>query len=134
MRLNTIGDAANRPVYIRALRDYLRVNQKKLSAKAQAEIKEHPFKGFMAMAEEAPELIKDAPQSVDYLSEESRGQFKRLLEFLDEGQVPYVIDHTLLTTDDYASQTLWQFLLDPVRFLPLMALKLQRRLNPAWSF
>jgi histidyl-tRNA synthetase len=51
---------------------------------------------------------------VDYLSEEARLHFKRLLEFLDEGQVPYTIDHTLVTDDDFASHTLWEFVLDPV--------------------
>lgn len=114
VRLNTIGDAIGRPMYLRALRDFLKANQKKMSTRVQAAAKNHPFKGLMALAEEMPDIIKDAPQSVDYLSEESRGHFKRLLEFLDEGQVPYIIDHTLLTTDDYASQTIWQFVLDPV--------------------
>jgi histidyl-tRNA synthetase len=60
------------------------------------------------------ELARDLPQSVDFLSEESRLYFKRLLEFLDEGKVPYVIDTALLTTDDYKANTLWEFVLDPL--------------------
>lgn len=114
VRLNTIGDTAGRPAYLRALRDFFKVNQKKMSAHAIAEAREHPFRGLCAIATENAELAKDAPQSVDYLPEEARRHFKHLLEFLDEGQVPYVIDHTLVTTDDYASHTLWQFVLDQV--------------------
>jgi histidyl-tRNA synthetase len=114
VRLNTIGDAAGRPAYLRALKDFFRTNQKKMTAKEVAAAKEHPFKGLTMLATENPDVAKDAPQAVDYLSEEARLHFKRLLEFLDEGQVPYTIDHTLVTSDDYASQTIWEFVLDPV--------------------
>jgi histidyl-tRNA synthetase len=113
VRLNTIGDAAGRPAYVRALRDFLRANQKKTSSQVQALAKEHPFWALSVLAKESPDIAKDAPQIVDYLSEEARLHFKRLLEFLDEGQVPYIIDHTLLATDDYASHTVWEFILDP---------------------
>jgi histidyl-tRNA synthetase len=113
VRLNTVGDAIGRPAYLRALRDYFRTHQKQMSARAQAAAKQHPFKGLEVLAQEVPELAKDAPQSVDFLSDEARMHFKRLLEFLDEGQVPYIIDHTLVRTDDYASHTVWEFTLDP---------------------
>ncbi|MCC6934131.1 MAG: ATP phosphoribosyltransferase regulatory subunit [Candidatus Yanofskybacteria bacterium] len=112
VRLNTIGDAAGRQSYLRALRDFFRTNTRKISAKVAAAAKEHPFHGLAALAAESAELAREAPQSVDYLSEEARAHFKHLLEFLDEGQVPYVIDHTLVTVDDYASHTVWEFVLD----------------------
>ena len=112
VRVNTIGDAAGRVAYLRALKDYFRQHAKKLSARVSVAAKEHPFRGLRMLAIEDAELAKDAPQSVDYLSETARGYFKRLLEFLDEGQVPYLIDHTLLNDDDYASHTVWEFVLD----------------------
>jgi histidyl-tRNA synthetase len=113
VRLNTIGDPIGRAIYVRALRDFFKQHGKKMSARVQALAKEHPFWGLAMLATELPDLAKEAPQSVDYLSDEARAFFKRLLEFLDEGQVPYVIDHTLLSTDDYASHTVWEFILDP---------------------
>lgn len=112
VRLNTIGDSVGRQIYLRALRDFFRQHSKKIGARVAAAAKEHPFKGLMLLAQEQPDLAKDAPQSVDHLSDEARIFFKRLLEFLDEGRVPYLIDHTLLTTDDAASHTLWQFVVD----------------------
>lgn len=113
VRLNTIGDPVGRAGYMRALKDFFKTHGKKMSGKVLSLAKEHPFWGLAVLATESPELAKDAPQSVDYLSDESRLFFKRLLEFLDEGQVPYVIDHTLLSTDDHASHTVWEFVLDP---------------------
>jgi len=114
VRLNTVGDALGRPAYLRALRDFFKVNQKKVSAAVTNAAKEHPFRGLTLLAAENLELAREAPQSVDFLSDEARAHFKHLLEFLDEGQVPYVIDHTLVTEDDYASHTVWQFILDAV--------------------
>jgi histidyl-tRNA synthetase len=118
VRINTIGDPLGRPAYLRALRDFFKANQKKVSARVHALTKEHPFWALSVLAVELPELAKEAPQSVDYLSDESRLFFKRLLEFLDEGQVPYLIDHTLLSTDDCASHTVWEFLLDATPEVP----------------
>lgn len=114
VRLNTVGDPAGRPVYLRALREFFKNNQKKISARVTALVKEHPFKALEALAIEHPDIAKDAPQSVNHLSDEARVHFKRLLEFLDEGEVPYVIDHTLVTTDDYATHTIWEFVSDGI--------------------
>lgn len=114
VRLNTIGDAAGRAGYLRALRDFAKNNQKKLSAAVTGAFKERPLKGLTLLAAENLELAREAPQAVDFLSEDARRHFKQLLEFLDEGQVPYVIDHTLVTDDDYASHTIWQFVLDAI--------------------
>lgn len=112
VRLNTIGDVAGRPMYLRVLREFFKTNQKKISARTLALAKEHPFDGLLALAAEKSELIKDVPQSVNHLSDEARTHFKRLLEFLDEGQIPYIIDHTLVTTNDAASHTVWEFVAD----------------------
>lgn len=109
VRLNTIGDVAGRIGYLRALRDFFKAHHKELSAKTLALAKEHPFTGLTALAVENPELAKEAPQSVNHLSDEARVHFKRLLEFLDEGHIPYLIDHTLVTTADASSHTLWEF-------------------------
>ncbi len=114
VRINTIGDATGRPAYLRALRDFFKNNQKKMSAAAFNESKEHPFRGLTLLATENLELAREAPQSVDFLSEEARAHFKSLLEFLDEGKVPYIIDHTLVADHDFASHTVWQFVLDSV--------------------
>jgi len=114
VRINSIGDVPSRTAYQRALRDFFKQQGKKLSARASAAAKEHPFLGLTVLAAEEPDLAKDAPQAVDFLSDEARLYFKRLLEFLDEGQVPYVIDHTLVSAEDAAGGTLWEFVLDPV--------------------
>jgi histidyl-tRNA synthetase len=118
VRLNTIGDGVGRPAYLRALREFFKTNQKKMSVHVNAVFRDNPLRGLTMLASENIELAREAPQSVDFLSEEAHAHFKHLLEFLDEGQVPYDIDHTLVTADDFASHTVWQFVLDPVPAVP----------------
>jgi histidyl-tRNA synthetase len=121
VRLNTIGDTAGRSAYLRALREFFKANQKKMTAHAFGVSRDNVLRGLTVLAAENNDLAREAPQSVDFLSEEARAHFKHLLEFLDEGQVPYDIDHTLVTSDDCASHTVWQFVLDPAPAIPGIA-------------
>lgn len=114
VRINSMGDAASKPVYLRALRDFFKHNSRKLSAKTAALAKEDPFAALGVLATEDADLAKEAPQSIDHLSEPARLFFRHFLEFLDEGKVPYVIDHTLVTSNDSATHTVWEFVVDPV--------------------
>jgi histidyl-tRNA synthetase len=92
-----------------------------MTAHAFGVSRDNVLRGLTVLAAENNDLAREAPQSVDFLSEEARAHFKHLLEFLDEGQVPYDIDHTLVTSDDCASHTVWQFVLDPAPAIPGIA-------------
>jgi histidyl-tRNA synthetase len=64
--------------------------------------------------QECRDINKEAPQILDYLSDEAKSHFRRLLEFLDEGDVPYVIDPHLVRHEDYAAMTVFEFTLGAV--------------------
>jgi histidyl-tRNA synthetase len=61
---------------------------------------------------ECREVNEDAPQILDFLNEACKKHFKSLIEFLDEGDVPYIIDPYLVRREDYASKTVFEFVLD----------------------
>jgi histidyl-tRNA synthetase len=50
----------------------------------------------------------NAPQSIDYLDDESRLHFKRLLEYLDELELPYSINTRLVRGLDYYTRTVFE--------------------------
>lgn len=54
------------------------------------------------------QLTAHAPQSLDYLDEESRNHFKRLLEYLDELELPYTINTRLVRGLDYYTKTVFE--------------------------
>jgi histidyl-tRNA synthetase len=54
------------------------------------------------------QLTAHAPQSIDYLDQESRDHFKHLLEYLDELELPYSINARLVRGLDYYTNTVFE--------------------------
>jgi histidyl-tRNA synthetase len=60
--------------------------------------------------EDCKEVAKDAPQILDYLDEDCRLHFKRVLEFLDEAKIPYILNPHLVRGLDYYTKTIFEIL------------------------
>jgi histidyl-tRNA synthetase len=112
VRMNSIGDVASRQLYARALRDYYRSRGKKMCAKCRALTRESILMALECAQAECREINKEAPQMLDFLSEECKSHFRRLIEFLDEGEVPYIIDPHLMRHEDFAANTIFEFEFD----------------------
>jgi histidyl-tRNA synthetase len=54
------------------------------------------------------DLKKEAPQLVDYLDEESKQHFIMVLEYLDESEVPYVLNPYIVRGLDYYNRTAFE--------------------------
>ncbi len=63
--------------------------------------------------EDCIEVRDDAPQIVDYLDEECREHFVRVLEYLDEFDIPYVLTPHLVRGLDYYNRTVFEFVSAP---------------------
>lgn len=112
VRMNSIGDADSRQQYVRSLKEYYRSRGKKMCAKCRALTRENILMALECSQAECRDVNKEAPQILDYLSEECKSHFRNLIEFLDEGQVPYVIDPHLMRHEDYAANTVFEFEFD----------------------
>jgi len=53
-------------------------------------------------------VIDEAPQIIDWLSDESKQFFMKVLEFLDDMEVPYILRATLVRGLDYYSDTVFE--------------------------
>lgn len=112
VKINSIGDANCRPLYIKALKDYFRGRDKKLCAQCQKRLKTNPLRLLDCKNEGCKEIGKDVPQFVDYLDDECKKHFKEVLEFLDELEVPYLLDHTLVRGLDYYTRTTFEIAME----------------------
>lgn len=112
VRMNSIGDMASRQQYSRTLREYYRSRGKKMCAKCRSLTRESILMALECTQAECRDINKEAPQILDYLSEECKDHFRRLIEFLDEGEVPYIIDPHLMRHEDYAANTIFEFEFD----------------------
>lgn len=108
IKVNSIGDAACRPQYLKALREYYRSRSKKVCAKCRDRLKTNILRVLDCEEQICREAGKDVPQIVDYLDEACKSHFKSVLEFLDEIKLPYLLDYRLVRGLDYYTRTVFE--------------------------
>jgi histidyl-tRNA synthetase len=108
VQINSIGDSQCRPYYKKLLSSYLKSRDSSLCSDCKKRMKDNVLR-FLDCKEEKCQPIKaDAPQILDHLCEECHAHFKEVLEFLDEAEVPYSLNHTLVRGLDYYTKTVFE--------------------------
>ena len=106
--LNNIGDAADRPAYIDALREHFRPHLAHLSQDDRRRFDTGPLRLLDSKALARESFLDDAPKSTDYLGAGARAHWEELLAYLDALGVPYRLDHKLVRGLDYYTRTVFE--------------------------
>jgi histidyl-tRNA synthetase len=112
VHINSLGDSNCRPAYLKALKDYYKLRQRKLCVNCKNRFKTNILRLLDCKEAECIEVAKDAPQMIDFLDEMCKNHFKHVLEFLDESKVPYILNSRLVRGLDYYTRTVFEFLPD----------------------
>lgn len=107
-QVNSIGVPEARHEYEKALVRYLEAQHNKLCQNCRERLVTNPMRVLDCKEDKCIQLTAHAPQSVDYLDEESRQHFKHLLEYLDELELPYTINTRLVRGLDYYTKTVFE--------------------------
>lgn len=107
-QVNSIGVPESRREYEKALVRYLEAQKNKLCQNCRDRLTTNPMRVLDCKEDKCIQLTAHAPQSLDYLDEESRAHFKRLLEYLDELELPYTINTRLVRGLDYYTKTVFE--------------------------
>jgi len=107
-QINSIGVPESRKEYSKALVRYLEAQRSKLCQNCRERLSTNPMRILDCKEDKCIQLTAQAPQSIDYLDEESRSHFKHLLEYLDELELPYVINTRLVRGLDYYTKTVFE--------------------------
>lgn len=107
--INSIGDANCRPQYLANLVEYLKTKKSSLCDVSKERVAKNPFRVLDCKEEKCQSAIGEAPQIVDWLCTECREHFVKVLEFLDELEVPYVLNSRLVRGLDYYTRTTFEF-------------------------
>lgn len=110
--INSIGTVEDRQNYIIELSGYLRVKRSYLCEDCRKRISRNPLRVLDCKNEQCQPIIADAPQIVDWLSQPSKNFFIKVLEYLDEAGVPYVLCPTLVRGLDYYTETVFEFYME----------------------
>lgn len=108
VHINSIGDTESREQYKEELVTYYRSNRSKICENCKKRLTRNPLR-LLDCKEEGCTLVRaEAPQIVDYLNEDSKNHFVRVLEYLDELEVPYQLNPYLVRGLDYYDHTVFE--------------------------
>lgn len=108
IRINSLGTLAARKAYLAELTKYLKGVKKKLSDVDQKRLLRNPLRVLDSKEPGMDEVRAEAPQLLEYIDEESKQHFMRVLEYLDDAGVVYNLDPYLVRGLDYYSRTVFE--------------------------
>jgi histidyl-tRNA synthetase len=108
IQVNSIGCKTCRKEYRELLVNYLESKWNKLCQNCKVRLKTNPLRILDCKEDKCYQVAVSAPQSIDHLCDECRVHFKSLLEYLDELELPYVINPQLVRGLDYYTKTVFE--------------------------
>jgi histidyl-tRNA synthetase len=109
LRLSSLGTPETRAVYLDELGAYLREHEGQLSEDVRTRLDQNPLRAFDADHPGTKAVMKQAPRLLDRLSPEDADHFAAVRRLLDDAELPYVLDSTLVRGLDYYTRTVFEF-------------------------
>lgn len=106
--VNSVGCRACRPAYSAALRQAAGARKAELCPDCQRKAETNPLRIFDCKVESCRAIAAAFPSIQDYLCEECRAHFRRLLACLDAFEIPYRVDPRLVRGLDYYTKTTFE--------------------------
>lgn len=107
-QVNTIGTPVARREYNRVLVRYFETQRTKLCQDCRERLVTNPLRILDCKEDKCSQLVVNAPKAMEYLEAESKQHFNRLLEYLQELGIPYVVNPRLVRGMDYYTDTVFE--------------------------
>jgi histidyl-tRNA synthetase len=108
LRLNTVGDAACRPLFRQSLTQWLAPRLPSMCDDCKRRAVENPLRVFDCKVEADRALLADAPKVTDSLCDPCATHFSAVRSLLDGFAIPYVVDSRLVRGLDYYQRTVFE--------------------------
>jgi histidyl-tRNA synthetase len=108
VNINSLGTPAVRKSYVADLTKYFKTHIKKLSETDARRLQRNPLRLLDSKEEGMEELKAGAPQIIEYLDDETKQHFMKVLEYLDEAEIPYTLNPYLVRGLDYYTKTVFE--------------------------
>ncbi len=109
VQLNSIGCPECREKYKQELIKYYKSHSKQLCESCKKRLLKNPMRILDCKEEGCRALRDEAPQILDYLDEECKKHFMKVLEYLDEINLPYVVNPYVVRGLDYYTRTIFEY-------------------------
>ena len=112
LEINTLGSAEERAAYRQVLVDYLRQHESELDEDSRRRLDSNPMRILDSKNPAMQELLAQAPKLMDHLGGESAGRFERLLQLLQQMEIPCSVNPRLVRGLDYYCHTVYEWVTD----------------------
>lgn len=109
LKINTIGSIEDREAYVKVLYEYFSKNKEKLSNESLEKIENNTLRILDSNNSEDRKIISNAPTINEYINTHSKENFESLLRLLDNSQINYEIDYSLVRGLDYYNDLTFEF-------------------------
>lgn len=106
--INSIGCLLCAPKYKKTLLNYYRQRLNRLCPDCRRRFNENPLRLLDCKVEKCKKIASEAPQILDFLCDECKNHFKKVLEILDDLEVPYMLNPYLVRGLDYYTKTVFE--------------------------
>lgn len=114
--INSLGDKESRTKHRDALISHFEPHIDQFCADCQGRLEKNPLRILDCKKDRDHELMKTAPSILDYLNQESKSYFEKVLQHLDTMGIPYTVDSTLVRGLDYYNHTAFEIMSDAKGF------------------
>lgn len=112
LHINTLGDSESRDAYRQALKEHFAPVLNELCHDCQARYEKNPLRILDCKVDKDHSVMKNAPRTIDYLSENAKEHFEKVCALLDDLEIDYIIDSNLVRGLDYYSHTVFEVISD----------------------
>ena len=106
--INSIGCLLCAPKYKKSLLGYYRHRFNRLCPDCRRRFKDNSLRLLDCKKEKCKHLASEAPQILDFLCDECKVHFKKVLEILEDLEIPYILNPYLVRGLDYYTKTVFE--------------------------
>ena len=115
LHINTLGDNESRDAYRQALKNHFAPVLNELCHDCQSRYEKNPLRILDCKVDKEHQVMKNAPRTIDYLSENAKEHFEKVCALLDDLEIDYIVDSNLVRGLDYYSHTVFEVISDDPR-------------------
>ena len=109
LEINNLGDAQARSSYSAALVSYLNDVKEQLDEDSARRLTSNPLRILDSKNSAVQALLVEAPNILDFLSDESSQKFARLQQYLNALDIEFSVNHKLVRGLDYYNDTVFEW-------------------------
>jgi histidyl-tRNA synthetase len=110
LEINTLGSSESRSAYRELLHHFFSENKDQLDEDSLRRLDTNPLRILDSKNKKMETLISKAPKMIDYLDDESKIHFSILKNYLNNLEIPFVVNPKLVRGLDYYNQTVFEWI------------------------